>query len=155
MKTINITSLLVAIIICTTLFSCKKESYQNVNIGNPPPPPEVISSNWFYGDVQEYGLVKDAPELTMDILSKGKVLVFAKGGFDSNDPTILPSRFDANYIGIAVGVGRIKFIIEGTGVISPSIQFRYILIPADEIVPDNKLDYNNYNTVCNYYNISE
>ena len=39
-------------------------------------------------------------------------------------------------------------MLEGSGAISNSLEFRYILIPADKLVTENSLDYLDYHTVC-------
>lgn len=158
MKT-KYTSLLVAIIICVGLLSCDKEVNNPINnsrSGSVSPVPIIMSSDWFsaywrYGVIMEFQ--KGVPELSTDIFKGGKVFVFGRGGIEMKDPTALPSSFDANFIGAKPEVGYIKFILEGSGAISSSLQFRYILIPSDKLVPG--LDYKNYYAVCTYYQVAK
>jgi hypothetical protein len=117
---------------------------------------EPVSSDWFSagwlqnGDVKEY--VKPVLQSESNILKGGKVLVFGKGGFEMRNPTALPCSFDANYIAVAIEPDKIRLTLQGSGAISTSLQFRYILIPANKLAPGS-LDYDDYDAVCNYYNI--
>jgi len=50
---------------------------------------------------------------------------------------------------------NLKFVLEGRAVISNSLKFKYILIPAHKLASGNSLDYYDYHTVCTWYKISE
>jgi len=160
MKTLNFRLLLLAITVYSTLSGCGKEESHPLVVSSGErggSSPQVISSEWFGANweansgVQQF--VKTVPELSSDFLTTGRVLVFGKGGFARKSPTILASNFDANFIAADVRVDTIRLILEGSGSISPSLEFRYILIPSDQVVAANKLDYHDYNAVCDYYKI--
>jgi len=154
MKKINI-SVVVAIMIYSCLQSCSKEM-------NKPPDrlQSVTSSEWFSASWQQEGVsdyikyVKYVPGLGEDLLKGGEVLVFGKGGFGKRYPASLPSSFDANYIAATIVIGGITFVLKGGGAISSSLQFRYILIPSNKLAGSN-FNYNDYDAVCNYYNIQK
>jgi len=88
-------------------------------------------------------------------LKGGKVLVFGKGGFEMRGPTVLPTYFDANFIGVKAEAVNLKFVLEGGAAISNSLKFKYILIPAGKLASGSSLDYNDYHAVCTWYKISE
>ena len=159
MKTFNLRMLIVAVIMWASFSSCEKE--MNNPTPQPPPPPhttDVVTSDWFSANWLQHGIAefdKHVPGLSNDLLKDGKVLVFGKGGFEMRGATALPASFDANYIEVRAEVGNLKFMLQGGGTISNSLNFKYILIPADKLVTENSLDYLDYHTVCTLYNISE
>src|SRR5215831_4156157 len=156
MRTTNIKLLLLAITTCIGLLSCGKEVTKRADPGGGEGySSNIITGEWFPHTGWDSQVTLSVSELTADILSNGKVLVFGKGGFEMSQPRLLPSHFDANYYAVKPEVGDIKLIVEGTGAISSSLEFRYILIPSSKIVTDNKLDYNDYNAVCDYYKIAK
>jgi hypothetical protein len=112
-----------------------------------------FSANWQHNQVMEF--TKSVPELSNDLLKGGKVLVFGKGGFEMRSATALPSTFDANYIGVIAQAGDLKFVLEGSGAISSTLKFKYILIPAEKLAPGKSLDYLDYHAVCAYYKLPE
>jgi len=162
MKTTNIKLLFFAIAACFSLLSCEKEVINTDPPPSPQPPPPtmyfVTYSGWFDINLDSATLQEDrqftktAPQLTGDLLMNGRLLVFGKGGHELKDPTILPSFFDGNWLVETAQPGSIKFIMEGAGLISRSLEFRFIFIPSRQIVA-GKLDYSDYNAVCNYYKI--
>jgi hypothetical protein len=162
MKTKNITSLLATICFYVCLVSCTKdvEDY-SITATPPPPPPQVISSDWFPANWEAtpggMGLifVKGVTNLSVSFLSSGgKVLVFGKGGLQHPDATVLPSPFDGNYIAVGYGSSELRFFLQGDRPTDQSLRFRYILIPPSQMASKG-VDYNNYQSVCSYYHISE
>jgi len=159
MKTFNPGMLIAAVIMCASFSGCKKE----MNKPTPPPPPaqttdvvttsDWFSPNWLQGDIAEFD--RYVPELGNDLLKGGKVLVFGIGGFEMRGATALPASFDANYIDVKAEPGNLKFVLEGTGAISNSLKFKYILIPADKLVSESSLNYLDYHAVCTWYKIPE
>jgi hypothetical protein len=160
MKTLNLPVLAIAVMMVFFAMSCKKEitmsSYTGEGLGGGSVEiAQVTASEWFYVNWGSSAGIKSAYEITADIWKNGKVLVFGKGGYEMRSATALPAAFDANYIGIDKRIGSLKFVIEGTGAISPSLEFRYILIPASKLIPYSGFDYNNYKAVCTCYDIPE
>jgi hypothetical protein len=163
MKTKNITSLLATAFIYVCLAGCTKDVEDHTTPPPPPPPPppvQVTVSPWFTADwtTAPGGMqfIKDAYGLTYSFLGNGgKVLVFGKGGFQHPTAIALPSSFDANYIAVNDGSNELRFFLQGDHLISPSLEFRYILIAAEQQPLPKDLDYNNYQAVCNYYGIAE
>ena len=162
MKMKNIQLLFLTVLIYVSQLSCAKESGKPIgSVGSLTPIPitSVIGSEWFSANWESSASImqftKVVPQLNLDVLYGGKILVYGKGGFEMRNETILPSSFDNNYIDAGKDIGEIKFILEGDGSISPSLQFRYILIPPNKIVKDGFLDYNDYHGVCEYYQIAE
>ena len=161
MKTKNILTAIAAAIIFTTQISCTKEAQSpsvagGGNLGNKN---TVTHSDWFSAQWQTTNLIneysKNDADITVDLLKNGKVLVFGKGGFEERQTTILPSTFDANFIDYSVIPGTIRFALQGSGAVSQSIFFKYIIIPADKLASTTSLNYSDYHAVCNYYKIAE
>jgi len=112
---------------------------------------EVTTSNGW----QLNAFDRTVPEINADLLKYGKILVFGKGGYEMRPPTALPANFDNAKINVDVMMGDLKFVLINSGEpISPSFQFRYILIPVDQFFPGG-FDYDNYSAVCQYYHIFE
>ena len=162
MKTKNLQLLFLAVLIYGSQLSCTKEFNKPMdNSGGVTPTPitSVVPGNWFSANWETSAAIKQfikvAPEINLDLLNNGKILVYGKGGFEMRSETALPSSFDKNYIDATKDFGEIKFILQGDGAISPSLQFRYILIPPNKIVKDGFLDYNDYHAVCDYYHVAE
>ena len=158
----NIKSLFSLALICFSLLSCTKEFNKPIiNSGGfvaPEPEKAVVYSNWFSAYWEGYGpilqFMKVAPELNVDGLNS-KILVYGKGGLEMRGETALPTTFDRNYIFANKDIASIKFILQGSGSISSSLQFRYILIPSNKIAVGESLNYNDYHAVCDYYQIPE
>jgi hypothetical protein len=161
MKTKNILAAIAAAIIFTIQIGCTKEAHSPLVAGGSGPGNKVTvtHSDWFSAkwqtttSINEYS--KNVAEITADLLKGGKVLVFAKGGFEERQATILPSTFDANFIDYSVMPGTIRFALEGSGTISQNLFFRAITIPGDKLAATTSLDYSDYHAVCNYYKIVE
>jgi hypothetical protein len=155
MKKINT---IIAMMICAALVSCSKQADKPVNQGNGSGTSinSVATSGWLTASWQQTGPVDEyimqVPQLGSDLIKDGKVLVFGKGGFEMRIPTALPSHFDENYITSAFDPGRIILTLQGSGAISSTLQFRYVLIPVNKLATGN-LNYDDYDVVCDYYNI--
>ncbi len=163
MKTTHITTLLATAIICVSILSCTKQTYEPIpSCLNPNGCPETyaVASDWFSIDAlgDQGSTVKqfsqNVPGLTIDLLKTGKVLVFGEVGSEMAQPAALPINFDRCYVSVTAVTGELRFVIAGNGVISNTIRLRYILIPANSLAPDG-FDYLNYQAVCTYYKIAE
>jgi hypothetical protein len=164
MKTKNITSLLAAIFIYVCLAGCTKDVENHTSPPPPPPPPpppvQATSSAWFtanwssgMGGMQ---FITGATGLSVNFLSNGgKVLVFGKGGSQHPTAIALPSSFDGNYIAFNAGSSELRLFLQGDQLLSPSLEFRYILIASGQQPVPKDLDYTNYQSVCSYYHIPE
>ena len=160
MKTIN-AIIIAGVMICSGLSSCSKQVSEPTGRGggngSQGSIQSVAGSDWFIASWQQQGEInvftRDVPQLTADILKDGKVLVFGKGGFEETNPTPLPCSLDANYIAKSIEVGDLRLVLQGSGAISTSLQFRCILVPANKLA--STLNYEDYDAVCNYYNIAK
>src|ERR1041384_7236382 len=112
MKKIN-TIIAIAIISSSALLSCSKQA-------NKPSDPvdvhnqqltSVFSDGWFSAAWQSNETIRYVPQLGVDVIKDGKVLVFGRGGFEMRIPSALPTPFDANYITASAEVGRVTLTL--------------------------------------------
>lgn len=142
----------------------------------------VIYSDWFtpssytatngFGGIKNIDFTQAAPGITQDVLDKGVVLTYGKlNGYSSsiwpaNQVAKLPIL--VNYISGGVtqtdtwsafetaGSLRINFVNNTNlyGSISNSHSFRYVIIPGGNAASRTaNPDLNDYNAVCEFYNI--
>jgi len=157
MKKIN-TIIAIAIITSSILLSCSKQASKPSNsVDDHQQVTSVVSDGWFSAAWQSNGTIseysRNVTQLGTDIIKDGKVLVFGKGGFEMRIPSPLPNHFDANYITASAEVGNLRLTLQGSAAISTTLQFRYILIPANKMA--SNLNYDDYNAVCDYYGIQQ
>ena len=158
MKKIN-TIIAIAIITSSALLSCSKQASKPSQSfdDHDQQVTSVVSDGWFSAAWQSNGTIneysRDVAQLGTDIIKDGKVLVFGKGGFEMRIPSSLPNHFDANYITASAEVGKVRLTLQGSGAISTTLQFRYILIPANKMA--SNLNYDDYNAVCDYYGLQK
>ena len=158
MKKIN-TIIAIAIITSSALLSCSKQASKPSDPIDDPDQQvtSVVSDSWFSATWQSNGTIneysRDVAQLGTDIIKDGKTLVFGRGGFEMRIPSPLPTHFDANYITASAEVGKVRLTLQGSGTISTSLQFRYILIPANKMA--SNLNYDDYNAVCDYYGLQK
>jgi hypothetical protein len=162
MKTIHSVTFLLAIITLVGVTGCKKagDTPTTLPSSHPSPPGEdvVVASDWFSAVWQKGAVmhfVKNVPQLNADMLKSGRTLVFGKGGFEMHKPTALPANFDENHIAERLEIGHLLLVLQGGGVISNTLQFRYILIPSEKLAGGNSPDFEDYDAVCSYYHVAE
>jgi hypothetical protein len=129
MKTLYIKSIPIAILFGMSVLSCKKESAP-LNIQTQQHPfqanESVIYSEWFSVSWDSTNLAElrqseiSVPQLSSDLLANGRVLIFARGGYENKAPTILPTSIDDNFITVNAQPSYIKFMMEGTRSVSKS-----------------------------------
>lgn len=135
---------------------------------------DVIASDWIDGGTQhaeqdgDYGtgfirMRLDAPELTEAILDSGLVIVYFK---EKNGSTVSKAEYYTGTPSTGGGVNpqmsqliTIKTIRIYTNMDITKLSFRYVLIPAGRSLFARRSkpfpDFNNYETVCAYFDIRE
>jgi hypothetical protein len=118
MKPMHIAASLIAVVICVGMSGCKKQVSQPGTTDHGDNNHEtnlVISSNWLSASWQNKRFNVPVPELTNDLLTTGKVLVFGEGGFEMHNPVVLPATLDANLVDATATAGNLGFELAGNG----------------------------------------
>lgn len=160
MKTIKKISILLMISSITFFSNCKKEvPADNVVVDNVVSS-SITSSAWVYNNPY-WEISFSYPAITQEIINSGAVLVYVKDG-NSNyqlPVTIYTTSTYSSSLGLEAFVGGIKINWSDSDLTQPdnpgTMTFKVVVISSDGLIQNPKIDFSNYETIKEVFNVRD